>query len=49
MDDALFPSGEALAALVDCVGQYAFWGVGIAFVGWALGYAIWWVIDAMRY
>lgn len=49
MDDALFPSGESLAALVDFVGQYALWGVGIAFVGWALGYAIWWVIDAMRY
>lgn len=49
MADALFPTEEVLSALVDFVGQYAAAGVGISFMAWALGYAIFFVIDALRY
>lgn len=49
MADTLFPSEEVLTALVDFVGQYVAAGVGIAFIGWALGYAIYFIIDALRY
>lgn len=49
MGDALFPSADTLSALVSAAGQYVGAGVGIAFIGWVLGYAIFWIIDTMRY
>lgn len=49
MIDTLFPSAEVLDTIVGFIGQYSFWGVGIAFVGWLLGYVLWFVIDALRY
>lgn len=49
MTDALFPSNEVLSVIVAFVGQYVGVGVGIAFIGWVLGYVVYFIIDALRY
>lgn len=49
MDDALFPAAEVLSMLVDFCGGYVGVGVALAFIGWVLGYVIFFVIDALRY
>lgn len=49
MDNALFPSSDVLDSLVGFCGQYVAVGVGLAFVGWVLGYVIYFIVDALRY
>lgn len=49
MDDALFVANDVMTVLVDFIGQYTAAGVGIAFIGWVLGYVIYFVIDALKY
>lgn len=49
MPDVLFPSSDVLRSLTDLAGQFVAAGVAVGFVGWGLGYVIWFVIDALRF
>lgn len=49
MTDAIFPPADVLNTLVGFVGAFVAAGVGIAFIGWALGYVIYFIIDILRY
>lgn len=49
MPDSLFPSADVLAVLTENTSQFVAAGVGIGFIAWALGFVIWFVIDALRF
>lgn len=49
MADVIFLPSDVLSSLVHFVGEYVAAGVGIAFIGWVLGYVIYFIIDVLRY
>lgn len=49
MTDVIFLPADSLSGLVSFVGAFVGVGVGVAFIGWALGYAIYFIIDVLRY
>lgn len=49
MSDAIFPPADVLSSIVEYVGSFVAAGVGIAFIGWVLGYVIYFIIDTLRY
>lgn len=49
MSDAIFPNSSVLSLLVQLIGAFLGIGICIAFIGWVVGYVIWFIIDALRY
>lgn len=49
MNDVLFPNSDVMNLLVQLIGAFLGIGILVAFIGWVLGYVIWFIIDAMRY